>query len=115
MVTSIQPGSQDTVLTGASIVTVVAAPASGKVRTVVALRLAQLDSAAVTPILYRETSGTPREIDRRVDLAPGETWSPANLDLRLVLAPTQSLRMALTGAHATVAPIAYAEYLESTE
>ena len=109
---SIQPGSQDTPLNGATPVVVVAAPAAGKTRTVVGLRLAQLDSLPVTAILYRDAL----EIARIVGLEPGgEPWIPVTLDKRLVLAPGQELSMALTGAHATVAPIAFAEYLEGTD
>jgi hypothetical protein len=113
---SLQPDSQRTPLNGVTAVTILTAPAAGFTRTAVALRLPNGDTAPVTAILYKDIGGSAIEIARREGLAVNETWDDAvTLLKRLVLKPTESLKMALSGAPATNQPVALVDFLVGTD
>jgi hypothetical protein len=111
---SIQPGSQRTPTDDANTVTVVAAPAAGFTRTVVALRFTNLDSGPVTAILKKVIGATAVEVERKTGLAANGVWKDAvTLQSRLVLQDeTESLTVELAGAVAAAQPQVLAEYFD---
>jgi hypothetical protein len=113
-VKNLTPGSKRTTFDGTNLVTIVPAPAAGWTRTVIALRVTNLDTAIVTPILSKNIGGVLTEVERRAGLAVGATWKDAiTLLQRMILQDTtESLSMALAGAIATVQPVAIAEWFD---
>lgn len=72
--TTFTEGANDGALSGASDVTVVAAPASGYRRTVKSIFIENKDTAAVTITVKYDSNGTQRNI-AKVTLNVGDTWS----------------------------------------
>jgi hypothetical protein len=115
---SIDPGHEGpTALNSTADVSICAAPASGKRRQVVAIRVTNLDTSAVVPILQIDVSGTKTEIDRVPFLPAGATDSSLATRERPIhlAATTQSLYMKLAGAVAANQPKVEVEFLESTD
>jgi hypothetical protein len=109
-------GSTRTQLNGATPVTVVAAPAASTVRVVLAIRLNNTDTAAITPSLTKDISGTAVQAEKEIGLAVGDTWRPVNKEkgYMFLTATTHSLLMVLGGAAATANPYCVAEWLDRT-
>lgn len=108
-------GSTRTQLNGATPVTVVAAPAASTVRVVLAIRLNNTDTAAITPSLSKDISATAVQVAKEPGLAVDDTWIPVSRDKPMFLsATTESLKMVLSGAAATVNPYCVAEWLDRT-
>lgn len=72
--TTFTEGANDGALSGASDVTVVAAPASGYRRTIKSIFIENKDTAAVTITVKYDNNGTQRNI-AKVTLNVGDTWS----------------------------------------
>lgn len=120
---SIDPGHQGpTALNGTADVEICAAPASGKRRQVIAIRVTNLDTVQVQPILKRDVSGTKTEIDRIPSIPAvlsGVNITDSSLASRdkpiHLIGTTQSLYMALAAAITTTNPSVEVEFLESTD
>lgn len=101
----------ETDLNGTTAVTVVAAPSAATRRLVRSVHFSNVDTAAVTVILYKKKTGTARELARET-LQVGEYWT---FDKLTVLDDTDELLEAkLTGAAATTNPTVDAAYADAT-
>lgn len=111
----VTPGNTITDLNGTSHVTVVAAPAASTYRVVLSLRVYNRDTAAVTPTLVEDTSGTEREYEVRTGMAAGGFWDIITIANKYVLdATTKSLKMFLGGAASTTNPVVHASWIDIT-
>ncbi len=109
---AITPGSTRTALTGATPVTIVAAPGNGVYRHVIAVRFANIDTAAVTITLNRSVGGTSRQLDKRTGLAVDNVWVPVTKETPIILTGTAFLAAVMSGAAATTNPDAHAEFID---
>lgn len=115
---SIDPGHQGpTALNGTADVQICAAPADTKRRQVVSIRVTNLDSVSVVPILQIDIGGTKTEIDRVPFLPTGATDSSLATRERPIHLQdeTYSLYMKLGAAQTSAAPKVEVEFLESTD
>lgn len=115
MAATITPGATRVDLNGATAVTAVAAPASGVFRTVLALRVFNLDTAAVTITLQKNIGGTKKTIEKITGLAADGVWRPIDRDhIANLVATNESLEVFLAGAPATTNPTSQAEWIDKT-
>ena len=104
-------------LNGVANVEICPAPAAGKTRQVFAIRVTNLDTLAVAPILKFNVSAARTEIDR-VPMVPS-TVTDSGLACRErpihLIGDTQSLDMALAAAITTSNPTVHVEGIEGTD
>jgi hypothetical protein len=113
MSVTITPGQTRIDLNGATAVVAVAAPAAATVRTVLSLRVFNLDSAVVTVTLQTNVGGTKKTIEKVTGLVVDGVWRPIDRDHIVVLnGTTQSLELFLAGAPAATNPHAEAAWID---
>lgn len=101
----------ETDLNGTTAVECVAAPAAATRRLVRSVHFSNVDTAAVTVIVYKKKGATSRELARET-LQVGEYWT---FDKLTVLDATdESIEAKLTGAAATTNPTVDAAYADAT-
>lgn len=112
---SVTPGSQRTSLNGATPVTVVSSPGAGVTRTVLALRMTNIDTAAVTVTLKKSIAATSKQVDKVTGAAVNFVWLPITRDKIMHLVATNELfEMVMSGAAATTNPEVVADFLDRT-
>lgn len=101
-------------LNGATAVTIVPAPASGR-HIVSKVNIYNNDTAAVTVTLVKDKGGTDYELQKETLLA-GETWQPIGPDSHIVLDDDdESIQAYMSGAAATTNPDYDAAYAVVTD
>jgi hypothetical protein len=113
MAASITPGSTRTSLNGTTPVTIVAAPAASTYRIVLAVRMTNIDTAAVTVTLKKSIAATSKQVDKVTGAAVNFVWTPVTRDKLMVLAATNELlEMVMSGAAATTNPEVVVEFVD---
>ena len=113
MTASITPGSTRTSLNGTTPVTIVAAPAASTYRIVLAIRMTNIDTAAVTVTLKKSIAATSKQVDKVTGAAVNFVWTPVTRDKLMVLAATNELlEMVMSGAAATTNPEVICEWID---
>lgn len=113
MAASITPGSTRTSLNGATPVTIVAAPAASTYRIVLAVRMTNIDTAAVTVTLKKSIAATSKQVDKVTGAAVNFVWVPVSRDkLMNLVATDELLEMVMSGAPATTNPEVVVEFID---
>ena len=103
-------------LNGATPVEIVASPAAGFVRRVDSIRIAQIDTAAVTIRIRKTVAGpTNYEFDSAVALATDSKFDPVDGQSIVRLAAGESITAVMGGAAATTNPTWVASWVDVPE